>query len=79
MGVREIPKSIEYTCDGCGAREVGSIRPREWSNLHLARDAYDWHGVAVADGSIKRLLCAECSATVVAAINASLTKAHVPS
>ncbi len=78
MGLREIPVSFEHKCDGCGKVVLRNApsRPLHWSQLTVGRDAYDFQG---ADASIKRLLCEECSDTVLAAINASLTKAHVPS
>lgn len=81
MSLREIPRSFEFICDGCGAKEAqaSNTRPKGSSNLHIGRDAYDYQGMAVADASCKRLLCFDCSAKLEAAINAAFPKAHVPS
>ena len=38
--------------------------------LTLAQDAHDFQGAAVADGTIKRLLCESCTGLVGVAINA---------
>lgn len=56
------------TCDVCGAQ---SPDPLHWPHLTLARPGYDGE-VAVMDGTIKRLLCDECSARV----DAALEKPH---
>lgn len=74
MAATEVPTSWRMTCDACGAVEVkpAKSRPAHWIDLHLLRDAYDYQGCAVADGSIKLLLCAACADCVTKAINASL-------
>lgn len=85
MGITEIPRSFIYTCDGCGEQHkqenagghYTDSRPPRWSRLTLARDAHDFHGIAVADDSIKRLLCESCSTKVAQAINAAFTKGKV--
>jgi hypothetical protein len=80
MGERKIPETYEYECDACERTETMGrrARPKYWTELTLSRDAYDYQGCAVADGTVKRLLCAECSEKVSAAINASLTKEPRP-
>lgn len=68
MTVREIPKSYEYTCDVCGEVHVQQnasghytdSRPPKWARLTFAQDAEDWSGSAVADGTVKLLLCSMC-------------------
>lgn len=80
MAIREIPRAFEYICDGCGAKHrqenagghYSDNRPRHWSNIKIERDAYDYQGSAVADASIERLLCLECSKCVVDAVNAAV-------
>jgi hypothetical protein len=71
MGVREIPKQYEHTCDGCRAVKItdSSSRPAYWTGLHIIADAYDYQGAAVADGSTKRLLCDECTSVIHKAVN----------
>jgi hypothetical protein len=82
MGIREVPKSYVYTCDGCRKEHTQenasghylNSRPKYWSTLKVGRDAYDYQGCAVADGSIERLLCDSCSEKVMKAINKALEK-----
>lgn len=71
MGVKEIPVMYEHSCDCCGKieRTPANFRPKYWSNLHISQDAYDFQGNAVADGSIRRLLCGECKDIIITAIN----------
>lgn len=69
MAVREIPATKEWCCDICAKTEVRANRPAYWANLHLQQDAYDYQGTAVADASVKRLLCSKCREAVIAAIN----------
>lgn len=78
MTIREIPRAFEYVCDLCSAAHLqenagghySDSRPPRWSRLTVARSAYDFQGSAVADGTITRLLCADCSERVIVAINA---------
>lgn len=74
MGTREIPQSFEHKCDGCGKLETtkSKSRPPYWSNFTLAMDAYDFQGCAVADGSVHRLLCRDCTKAVADAMNAAI-------
>lgn len=80
MTIREIPKSFEYICDGCGVKHLqenatghySNSRPAHWATLTLAREAYDYQGSACADATIKRLLCEKCSGQVAAAINEAI-------
>lgn len=78
MGSREIPATFEHTCDSCGASKTtkAQTRPSYWSNLTIGRDAYDYHGIAVADGTIKRLLCDGCSDKATKALNQIATEAR---
>lgn len=71
MAVREIPRSFEHTCDACKAVEVSTSkdRPRYWSGLVIEQDAYDYQGCAVADGTVRRLLCGDCTKIVTDAVN----------
>lgn len=71
MGVREIPKQYEHTCDGCRVVKVTnfSSRPTYWTGLNIIADAYDYQGAAVADASVKRLLCYDCTVSVHKAVN----------
>jgi hypothetical protein len=68
MGVKEIPASRLYTCDVCGKE---SKHDKYWGTLKVLQAAYDFHGDAVADGTVTRLLCDECKPVVVDAINAA--------
>lgn len=78
MSVREIPKSYEYTCDCCGTVHVQenagghytNSRPPRWAMLTLAQDAEDWSGAAVADGTLKLLLCQLCRGSLASSIAA---------
>lgn len=74
MPVTEIPKAYKYVCDGCGAEEKRELfsRPKTWAELIVARDALDYQGAAVADGTVRRMLCEKCSDKVIAAINSAL-------
>lgn len=80
MAIREIPKSYEYTCDGCRLVHVqenasghySNSRPPGWASLTFARDAYDYQGAACAGATVKRLLCTACADKVALAINAAL-------
>lgn len=74
MGTQEIPAAYEHVCDGCRATLTAATksRPAYWSTLTLARDQHDFQGAAVADGTVRRLLCDECSGEVIDAINAAL-------
>ena len=76
MAVREIPASYESTCDGCGAKyaSASKSRPPHWSNLIIERDAYDFQGCAVADGTIRRLLCDVCANAAAKAINEAIAR-----
>ena len=73
MAVREVAATFEATCDCCRSVETMASkgRPKYWSNLHILRDAYDFQGCAVADGSVKMLLCLTCGEAVTKAINAA--------
>lgn len=80
MAIQEIPRSFLYICDGCKKEHLqenasghySNSRPKYWATLKVSRDAYDYQGCAVADGSIERLLCDECSTKVVQAINSAI-------
>ena len=74
MGTQRVPAKYLHVCDGCAA-EIGQEsagRPPHWSELTLAQDAYDFQGSAVADATIKRLLCRKCTALVSSAINQAI-------
>lgn len=55
----------------CGKTEVQDkrARPDFWADLTLARDAYDYQGYPVADGTVSILLCGTCADGVVRYIN----------
>lgn len=74
MPVHEIAATYEFQCDGCGviATQPSKSRPKYWCNLTVAQDAYDYQGAAVADGTIHRLLCGDCRALVIEAINSTV-------
>ena len=77
MAIREIPRAFEYICDVCGKTHrqenagghYTDSRPDHWERLTLARHAYDYQGQAVADGTIKRLICDDCAPGLQKAIN----------
>jgi len=77
MATRKIPEAFEHICDGCKKTETSasSSRPKFWSTLTISRDAYDYQGCAVADASVSRLLCENCTSAVTKAVNASLSPA----
>lgn len=75
MAVREIPASYEYVCDGCKKATTTPTkigRPRYWATLAIEQNAYDHHGCAVADGTVRRLLCRDCTETASMAINEAI-------
>jgi hypothetical protein len=74
MAVREIAASFRFACDGCGDTEEmpSKSRPKYWSDLHILRDAYDYQGCAVADGSVKLTLCLACGNAATTALNKAL-------
>ena len=71
MAVSEITASWRATCDCCKVAEVmpAKGRPKYWSDFQILRYAYDFQGYAVADGSLKLLLCLTCSDATTKAIN----------
>ncbi len=71
MSVREIPAAYEFKCDVCGAVVEGTSnsRPTFWGELNVIKDAHDYQGCAVADGSVKRLLCEKCLSAIGKAVN----------
>lgn len=73
MAVTEIYATWRATCDCCKATEemASRGRPKYWIDLHILRDAYDFQGCAVADGSVKLLLCKACADSAQKALNAS--------
>ena len=81
MAVREIAASFEVKCDGCGkvVTQPSKNRPLHWTDLHILRDLYDFQGAACADGSVKRVLCDECSTVVFQAVNDAISaRAQAP-
>ena len=64
MGVKRVPETYIFTCDGCKteARREINHRPSNWAALTLGMAALDFQGQAVADGSYRRLLCRSCAA-----------------
>lgn len=78
MAIRHIPEIVVFICDGCSAEQKADgeyqRRPKYWSTLRVERDAYDYQGCAVADGSIERMLCRECSTKLENAINQALNR-----
>jgi hypothetical protein len=74
MAVREIAASWHWVCDGCGANTVtpSRARPKYWNDLQILRDAYDYQGCVVADGSVKLTLCLACGVAAATAINEAL-------
>lgn len=79
MGVREVPASFEHVCDGCKSIETSATKSRlkYWCDFHILRDAYDFQGCAVADGSVKLLLCLACSEAATKAVNAAIDERRV--
>lgn len=75
MAVCEIPTQFIAECDGCRTTVAMTSkgRPAHWADLIIAQDAYDYQGAAVADGTVRRLLCRECTNKAAAAINAALS------
>lgn len=76
MAVREIAASFEHECDGCKVivSRSSASRPPHWTGLHILADAYDYQGTAVAETSVKRTLCAECSQIVHEAVNEAIAE-----
>lgn len=77
MAIREIPKAFDYICDVCGKTHrqenagghYTDSRPPYWATLIVSQDAYDFQGTAVADATIRRLLCDDCRSSAIKAIN----------
>lgn len=84
MAIQTIPQKYKFVCAGCKKEhESESIsRPSYWTELHIKRDAYDFQGFAVADASVHRLLCGDCSKFIYQCMNdatearAALSKAE---
>lgn len=74
MGTTVVPQKYMHRCDCCAKSEetASSSRPIHWAELIIAQDAYDYQGQAVADGTVKRLLCRECTAAATIAINETM-------
>lgn len=74
MGMKPIPETFLYTCDGCNlpVTQNHKGRPKYWSELNIIADCYDWQGSAVANGSVKRMLCEKCTDKATKAINEAL-------
>lgn len=74
MAIREVAAQFEHVCDSCKVVETSATRsrPKYWSDFHILRDAYDFQGAAVADGSVKLLLCLACSDAAAKAVNAAI-------
>lgn len=80
MSIIEVAAKFRFACDGCGKTEEGPTRsrPKYWSDLHILRDAYDFQGCAVADGSVKLLLCLDCGEAAATVLNAALDARRAP-
>jgi hypothetical protein len=82
MAIREVPRSYVYTCDGCGEEHTqenanghySNSRPSYWSKLKIEKDAYDYQGAPVADGSVELLLCNKCTSAIIESINTTFKK-----
>lgn len=74
MAIREIAASFEHICDGCQTvkTSLSKSRPKYWCDFHILRDAYDFQGCAVADASVKRTLCGDCSTAAAEAVNKAI-------
>jgi hypothetical protein len=72
MSVTQVPSTATWECDGCHGKEEtvnADSRPKHWSTLHVKRDAYDFQDAPVADASIERDLCPECTDNIINIIN----------
>lgn len=72
MTTTTIPERTFITCDCCKRKcgnETGQARRSMSGGLIVQRDALDFQGCAVADGSVKRDLCDSCLHAVSEAIN----------
>jgi hypothetical protein len=71
MAIKEIPQYYEYTCDRCKRVESRKTktRPPYWVDLRFLQDAYDYQGMAVADGSFFWMLCGDCAKIMIEAID----------
>lgn len=80
MPTTEIPAAFKHVCDGCEAvqQSQSRTRPAYWCDLTVAQDAYDYQGHAVADGTIRKLLCDECKRAVVHAVNLNRQARRTP-
>lgn len=73
--VREIPKTVEVTCDACGVvikEDDRKVLRNQNGRIIIKRDAIDWYGCAVADGSLSFDLCDKCLDQIVSAIGVEL-------
>lgn len=72
MAVRNIEACRIFICDGCKVEKESQHRPAYWTGLKIKAHAYDFQGVACADASTERLLCADCTGIVHEAINTAI-------
>lgn len=76
MAIRKIAPRTIFICDGCGGEAEDTsgfwLRPPHWVEIRVNRDAYDYQGQAVADGSFTRLLCAGCALKGLTALDEAL-------
>jgi hypothetical protein len=73
MTIREIPRSFEYTCDGCGETHVQqnahghyhNSRPPEWAGLSLVRQrlCHEWQSLSLAPLPTYRSVRDSCRAS----------------
>lgn len=71
MGKQYVPEKYVHTCDACGVDKESKSdrRPSTWVAIDVRRDACDFQGQAVADGSFDILLCPTCGPSAVGALN----------
>ena len=75
MAERNTPATKTYICDGCGA-EAQDRFPPNWTKLIIKANALDYQGMAVADASVSRDLCAACTGVVHKAVNDAILRAR---
>lgn len=83
MSTKRIPEKVEVYCDVCNSLcGPGGKRRTMGGHIRIKRDALDYQGSPVADGSVDFDACDSCLETVSKAINAAAeairAAGHVP-
>lgn len=70
-----IPEKVIITCDFCGDEITPQTHKKE-AKLTLNRNALDYQGSPVADGSVSFDMCDKCEGNVATALNSMVDEAY---